>query len=120
MAPTPDPAAVDAYVEAQTGEARRFLEALRELLVDVAPATQEAISYDMPAALLHGKAYLYYAAWKKHLGLYGVPVLEPDLEDELAPLRAAKGTIQLPYRSPFPSDLLRRLAVRLVERAAAG
>ena len=46
-------------------------EKVRETIRHAAPEAKETISYLMPAFRQHG-ILVYFAAWKKHIGLYRV------------------------------------------------
>jgi uncharacterized protein YdhG (YjbR/CyaY superfamily) len=45
------------------------LREVREAIRRAAPDAEEVISYQMPAFRQHG-ILVYFAAWKKHIGLY--------------------------------------------------
>ena len=66
----------------------------------------------MPAFMLGDRYALHFAGWKHHVGLYPVAPLDPELEAEVAPYRAAKDTVKLLYRDPLPTDLIERIAPR--------
>lgn len=100
---------VDAYVATLPEVGREVLGAIRRIVADVAPDVVETMSYDMPTFVVDGTRRLYVAAWKKHLGFYGVPVGGEALESALAPYRQEKGTISFAYRTPIPYDLVGRI-----------
>jgi uncharacterized protein YdhG (YjbR/CyaY superfamily) len=64
--------------------------------------------------MLDERGALHYAGWKHHIGLYPVHVLPPELEVEVAPLRAAKDTVKLVHSRPLPLDLLARITAEVV------
>lgn len=111
-----DPAAVDAYVAGLDQSVQPVMTELRRRLLAVVPDPGEAISYAMPTILTGGESLMYMAAWKRHIGIYPVPVADPELEREIAPLRGAKDTVRLPLSKPIPYDLVERIAVFMVER----
>lgn len=116
---THDPAAVDAYVGALDPSVQPVLDELRRRLLAAVPDAGEAISYRMPTITTGGEALMYVAAWKRHIGVYPVPIADPELERDLAPLRAAKDTVRLPLAQPIPYELVERVARFLLERRAA-
>ena len=63
---------------------------------------------------------VFVGAWKHHIGLYPIPALDDDLEAEVAPYRAAKDTVQFPYRDPIPYDLIERLVAASLRRIEGG
>lgn len=68
----------------------------------------------MPATMADGRYVVHLAAWKHHNGLDPIPHFDGPLEDEIAPFRAAKDTVRLPYDKPIPYDLVERLVAELV------
>ena len=71
---------------------------------------EEKIRYGMPAVMFADRYGIHFAGWKKHVGLYPVGELDPDLEAEIAPHRATKDTVQFFYEDPVPYDLIERVA----------
>lgn len=116
MPRTDDPAAVDAYVAGLDQGVQAIMTELRRRLLAVVPDPGEAISYAMPTVLTGGEPLMYVAAWKRHIGIYPVPVADPELEREIAPLRGAKDTVRLPLSKPIPYELVERIATFMVER----
>ena len=109
---------VDEYIAAQPAEARGMLAELRAVILASAPGVTESIRYDIPSYKLNGRPLISFGAWKRHIGLYPVPVLDDELEREIAPLRAAKSTARLPLKEPFPGEIVRRVLAFLVARNA--
>ncbi len=91
---------------------------MRTRLHAAAPGAGETIRYQMPTITLHGKYLVYFAAWKRHIGLYPIPRLGEALEAEITPYRAAKDTVRFPLKKPLPFELIERLVAALVARAA--
>jgi uncharacterized protein YdhG (YjbR/CyaY superfamily) len=88
---------------------------LRDAVLAVAPGATESISYGMPTVLLNGRLLVYFAGWKKHVALYSVVVLTPELEAELRPFRTEKDTVRFPAGEPVPADLVGRVTKALME-----
>ncbi|MEQ1736003.1 MAG: DUF1801 domain-containing protein, partial [Rhodoglobus sp.] len=105
---------VDEYLATFPLEQRAVLQRVRETLLAQVPGATEKIRYGMPAIMLGGRYAIHFAGWKKHVGLYPVPVLSPNLEVELAPFRSGKDSVNLPYSEPLPYELLSRMAAALV------
>lgn len=110
------PQTVDDYISAFPVDVQGILQRLRRTIAEAVPSSTETIRYAMPAAMLDGHYVVHYAAWKKHIGLYPVPVFDGRMEQELAPLRASKDTIHLRYSQPIPYDLVARVAAALARR----
>ena len=69
MAKTQPPANIDQYIAACPAEVQAVLQQLRATIRAAAPEAKEVISYQMPTFKQRG-ILLYFAAWKKHVGLY--------------------------------------------------
>lgn len=79
---------------------------------------EEKIRYGMPAVMLEGRYALHYAAWKKHIGLYPVPVLGDPLEREVSAYRTEKDSVVFPHATEIPYDLIGRIAEAVMQRRA--
>ena len=102
---TSAPTTVDAYVQGFPDGPRQVLEQVAAALRRAVPGGEEKIRYG-----------IHFAGWKKHVGLYPVGELDPDLEAEVAPHRAKKDTVQFFYKDPVPYDLIERVARALAAR----
>lgn len=114
--PTAGSEAVDAYMAMLTGDALVTADKVRRLIQRAAPGITETVRYKMPCFLIDGDYLVYLGAWKRHLGLYPIPRLEPELDAEIAPFRAAKDTLRFPYANPTPYDLIERVIDGLISR----
>ena len=117
----PQFATIDDYIASYPDDVQSILEEVRRTIRSAVPAPGETISYAMPTITLDGKPLVYFAAWKHHIGIYPpIPEIDPELDQELAPYRAAKGTLKFPLREPIPYDLIGRVVALLVsERVKA-
>ncbi len=105
---TNPPRSIDDYIVGFPPAVREALEILRGTIQEAAPGATEAIKYGMPCFVLHGNL-VYFAAFKRHIGLYSVPVDEPEFRAELVPYVQGKGSVQFPLNQPLPLDLITRL-----------
>lgn len=102
------PQTVDAYIAGFPENVREILEKIRTTVRGAAPDAEESISYQIPAFKLKGTPLVYFAAHKKHIGLYPVPAGNPELE-ELSEYASGKGTAQFPLNQPIPFDLIEKI-----------
>jgi uncharacterized protein YdhG (YjbR/CyaY superfamily) len=109
---------IDEYIAVQPSAVQPILQRIRAILREEAPHAQEAISYRMPAFMLGG-ALLYFAAFKKHIGLYPPVHGDAALLEALAPYRGEKGNLSFPLAEAMPYDLIRRIARQRVKENAA-
>jgi len=110
---------IDAYIATFPDAIQAILQTLRATIHAAAPDAVEKISYQMPTFALHGNL-IYFAAWKKHIGLYPVSgAVWKTFADELAPYDVDKGSIRFPIDQPLPLDLISRIVtVRVAESIA--
>jgi uncharacterized protein YdhG (YjbR/CyaY superfamily) len=108
------PATVDAYLASIPPEAQAGLRAIRQVIRDVLPDAEEAISYGIPTYKVGGKPVVHVAAWKGHLSLYPVPHDEA-LIARLAPYRFGKGTLRFELGEPPPMELIEAVVRALVD-----
>ncbi len=114
-------ATIDEYISSFPADVQLILEQVRRTARNATPAAGEAISYAMPTITLNGRDLVSFAAWKRHIGLYPIPAADGAFEQELAPYRAAKGTVRFPLDKPIPYDLIARLvALRVTQRVDSG
>ena len=104
---------VDDYIAEFPADVQAILIEVRAALHSAVPNAEEKIRYGMPAVMLGGRYAIHFAGWKKHVGIYPVAVLTPELEQELAPYRAAKDSLNFVYTRPVPYDLIERVAAAL-------
>jgi uncharacterized protein YdhG (YjbR/CyaY superfamily) len=113
------PATVDEYVASFPPEMRTILEQVRRAMRRSAPGTEETISYGIPTFTLNGRYVIYFAGWKRHIAIYPIPQGDEALERDIAPYRAAKGTLHFPLDKPIPYDLIERLTAAAIRARVA-
>src|SRR5690349_7622920 len=87
---------MDAYIAAFPPDVQAMLEQIRTTIREAAPDAQETISYDMPTFTLNGRYLVYFAAYKKHIGLYPAPVGAAEFHEVVSRYGAGKGTLKFP------------------------
>ncbi len=102
------PANIDEYIAAFSAEVQSILQQIRLTIREAAPQAVEKISYKMPAFALDGDL-IYFAAFKKHIGMYPPVQGDEKLSKELARYRGEKGNLKFPLDEPIPYDLIRRV-----------
>jgi uncharacterized protein YdhG (YjbR/CyaY superfamily) len=118
MAKAQNPTDIDGYISQFPADVQAVLRDVREAIRRAAPEAVETISYQMPAFRKHG-ILVYFAAWKKHIGLY--PPISGDNAVEKAVARYAgpKGNLQFPLDEPMPVALIERIVKLRVKQDAA-
>ncbi len=100
---------VNQYIAQFDEDIKVRLETLRQLFFEIIPGIKESIRYNMPAYKV-GKHYLYFAAYKKHIGFYPVYGLA-EIEDEIDLYRAkkTKDSLHFPHDKPLPVNLVKKI-----------
>lgn len=100
---------IDEYIAASAPDSRAILERIRATVGMAVPDAAECISYQMPA-LRRGKVFFYFAAFKKHIGVFPPVKGSAKLRSELMAFRGPKGNLQFPLNKPIPYALIERVA----------
>ena len=118
MAKPEAPKDIDGYIAQFPADVQAVLQKVRETISNAAPDAQEVISYQMPAFKQHG-ILVYFAAWKKHIGLYPPITGDKNLEKSIARYGGPKGNLQFPLDDPIPYDLIERIVKLRVKQDLA-
>jgi uncharacterized protein YdhG (YjbR/CyaY superfamily) len=109
------PRNMDEYIATFSPEVQAILEKIRVTIRNAAPNAQEIISYSIPAFRLKG-VLVYFAAFKKHIGLF------PPVKGDAKLMKAAsiyagkKGNLQFPLDQPIPYGLIEKIVKVRVKR----
>ena len=113
------PKTIDEYIAGFPSDVQEILEKIRRTIRKAAPDAEETISYLIPTFTLKGKYLIYFAAYKKHIGVYPVPTADAKLNEELSVYQTGKGTLQFPLDKPIPYDLISKIVkLRVKENLA--
>ncbi len=102
------PKNIDEYVALFPPDVQTILKKIRSTIKRAAPEAQETISYRMPAFTLHG-ILVYFAAFKKHIGLYPPVRGDAKLEKSVAIYAGEKGNLKFPLDRPIPYGLIEKI-----------
>lgn len=110
---------IDEYIAGFPDSVQKILQKIRATIQRAAPDAEETISYKMPTFKLNGHYLIYFAAYKKHVGMYPVPAGDSEFLEEIAPYQAGKGTLQFPLDEPIPYRLITKVVrLRIKENLA--
>lgn len=73
----------------------------------------------MPAFKLIGKALVYCAGYKYHIGFYATPTGHAKFKKELSQYKQGKGSVQFPLGEPMPLDLIAKIVTYRVQKNLA-
>ena len=99
---------IDEYIAAFSPRVQSILKRIRLTIRQAAPAAKEKISYKMPAFTLDGDL-IYFAAFKKHIGIFPPVRGDEKLRKETSRYRGEKGNLKFPLDEPIPYALISRL-----------
>src|SRR3954469_22985787 len=100
------PKTIDEYIAAFPKDVQGMLEQIRMTIREAAPEAEETISYNMPSFTLKGHYLVYFAAYKKHIGMYPMPVGDAEFNAVLSAYAVGKGTVRFAFDQPIPFDLI--------------
>jgi uncharacterized protein YdhG (YjbR/CyaY superfamily) len=103
------PKNIDEYIAGFPSDVQEVLEKVRTTIRKAAPDAEETISYKMPSFTLKGKYLIYFAAYKKHIGLYPAPRGDAEFNKEVSVYKAGKGTVRFPLDKPIPFSLISKI-----------
>lgn len=108
----------EAYFATLAPAVRERLERIQQTVERRVPGAQRCISYQMPA-FRQRRVFLYFAAFKKHIGVYPPVTDDVALIAETARYRGPKGNLSFPLNEALPLDLIGRVAEALAAQYAA-
>lgn len=111
-APLARPRSHEAYFAAQPAEVRALLEAIQREVERQVPGAVRTISYNLPA-FKAARSFFYFAAFKKHIGVYPPVTGDAALMLETQAYRGPKGNLSFTYAHELPIALIGRVAVAL-------
>lgn len=103
------PESIDEYIDRCAPEVRPILRRIRATLTKAVPDATETISYRIPAFRLR-RVVVYFAAFRRHIGLYPPVKGDAALEKAIAPYAGEKGNLRFPIDRKIPYGLIARIA----------
>jgi uncharacterized protein YdhG (YjbR/CyaY superfamily) len=102
----------EAYFEALPDDVKARLQTIQARVMSLIPDAKKCISYSMPA-FRDQRVFLYFAAFKKHIGIYPPVAQNSALNQELEQFRGPKGNLSFPLSQPLPMELIERVILAL-------
>jgi uncharacterized protein YdhG (YjbR/CyaY superfamily) len=102
------PKTIDEYIDRCAPQAQPLLRRVRAMIAKAAPDATETISHGMPAFKLR-RIVVYFAAFKRHIGLYPPVKGDAALEKAVARYAGEKGNLRFPLEQKIPYALIARI-----------
>ena len=104
------PGSIDEYIASFPADTQKQLKLIRATINKLVPGAEERISYGIAAFCLNGRVLIYFAGFKKHIGLYPVPSGNKTFNKDFASYKTSgKGTIQFPLDKSMPLKLITKI-----------
>ena len=113
----PQAATIDGYIRSFPPDVRRILEEIRRVVPARVPDAEESVGYRMPA-FRRGTIFFYFAAFKRHIGVFPPVKGDAALRKALLPYRGERGNLRFPLDQPIPYELIGRVAAALAREQA--
>lgn len=115
MKAKPSNQTVDDYITGFPPKVQAILRKIRQTVKKAAPEAEERMSYRMPAFFQDG-VVIYFAAFKKHIGVFPPVRGDAKLLEALTRYRGPKGNLKFSLDKPMPYGLISRVVkLRLKE-----
>ncbi|MEY3967197.1 MAG: hypothetical protein RL137_97 [Bacteroidota bacterium] len=100
--------------------AQEQLKELHFFIDSTVPNLTQKMGYGIPTFQLHGKNFIHYAGYSKHLGLYpgAKAIAHFANEFEARGYKFSKGAVQFPIQEALPFDLILEILTYLLNRKA--
>ena len=95
------PGSIDEYIEGFPPGVQAVLRKIRRTIRAAAPGAKETIRYGIPAFTRNG-VLVYFAAFKRHIGLFPPVAGDARLARAIAPYAGEKGNLRFPLDQPIP------------------
>ena len=102
------PVTVDEYIESFPDLARERLGELRGLSRSLVPEATETLKWGAPAYAVEPILFTF-VGYPKHANFVFTPSTREAFDRELSGFRTGKGSVQLPYADPVPTELLGKM-----------
>ena len=103
------PTTIAGYIKAAPRESQPHLRELYAILKSVAPHAEEAIKWGAPF-FIEPRFLFAFSAFKAHCSFSPSPEALEAFRQELAGYKTTKNYLQLPYDTPVPVELVRKIA----------
>ena len=107
------------HLESVPPDVRLRLEAIQAEVERRVPEAERCVGYGMPA-YRQGRIFLYFAAFRKHIGIYPPVTEDEDIIHRTAAHRGSKGNLSFALHEPLPLALIGDVAAALARQYGSG
>ena len=100
------------HLDSVPPDVRLRLEAIQAEVERRVPDAERCVGYGMPA-YRRGRIFFYFAAFRKHIGIYPPVTDDEDIIRRTAVHRGPKGNLSFPLHEPLPLALIGDVAAAL-------
>ena len=111
--PRKRPTTIAEYIDAAPRQGQAHLRQTYAILKRVAPKAEEAIKWGTPF-FVEPRFLFAFSAHKAHLNFAPTAAVLEAFRDELRPFKTTKMFLQIPYDTPLPESLIRKIALHRV------
>ena len=116
----PTPVDFNDYAGRFPAKVQGLLRKMRAAVRKAEPKAKETIGYGIPAFTLNDKRFVWFAAFKSHVGFYPGAAALAAFKKQLSGYKSAKGSVQFPFDEPLPLELVDRMVKFAATRAKRG
>ena len=107
---------IDDYLNKLSSVQRTELERIRVIVKEIAPDSEETLSYGVPTFKVKKQPLVYIGVFKNHMSLFPTSGPTKALKDKLKDFDVSKGTIRFTIEKPIPEKLIKEiLHIRLAD-----
>jgi len=103
------PTTIAEYIQAAPREGHLHLRRLYAILKSVAPGAEETIKWGVPF-FVEPRFLFSFSAFKSHCVFAPTPAALKRFRNELKDHKTTKNFLQIPYDTPLPENLIRKIA----------
>ena len=103
------PATIAEYIQTAPRDGHRHLRRLYAILKSVAPGAEETIKWGVPF-FVEPRFLFSFSAFKSHCVFAPTPAALKRFRNELKDHKTTKNFLQIPYDTPLPENLIRKIA----------
>lgn len=106
---------VEEYINDFSGETKKQLFLLRDIIKQTAIQAEEKISWGVPTYNQNG-FLVQFAGYKNHIGFYTSPATIAHFKEELCNYKTnTKNTVQFPINEELPVELIKQMILFKIE-----